>query len=159
MQIQDNTVVSLNYKMVNTDGQLIDQNVEPIVYLHGGYDNILPAVEAALAGKQAGDKISVDLPPEDAFGFYDPQLMREEEISAFPPDIEVGMQFETLDEATGEPLLFTVKAIEAGRVTLDGNHPLVGMHLRFDTEILEVRAASDEEVTHGHAHSAGGHHH
>jgi len=159
MQIQQNSVVTLNYKMFNADGQLIDQNAAPIVYLHGGYDNILPAVEAALENKKAGDQVVVELSPEDGFGEYDADYMREEEVSAFPPDIEIGMQFETLDETTGEHLLFTVRAIEDGKVTLDGNHPLAGMHIRFETEVLEVRAATDEEVAHGHVHGEGGHHH
>ncbi len=159
MQIKANTVVSLNYSMFNMEGQLIDQNREPIVYLHGDYDNILPAVEASLEGKQAGDKVSVLLQPEDGFGDVIPEFVREEDISAFPPDIEVGMMFETRDPETEETMQFRILSIDAGVVKLDGNHPLAGMTIRFDTEVLEVRAATDEEVVHGHAHGVGGHHH
>ncbi|MBC3916083.1 peptidylprolyl isomerase [Undibacterium sp. CY18W] len=159
MQISQNTVVSLNYAMYNAEGALIDQNQQPIVYLHGGYDNILPAVEAALEGKAAGDKVSVTLAPEEGFGEFDPGFVREEDISAFPPDIEVGMTFETRDPETEETMQFRVTAIDAGIVTVDGNHPLAGMTIRFEAEVIEVREASDEEVVHGHVHGEHGHHH
>jgi FKBP-type peptidyl-prolyl cis-trans isomerase SlyD len=159
MQIKANTVVSLNYAMYDMDGQLIDQNRDPIVYLHGDYDNILPAVEAALDGKVVGDKVSVVLAPEDGFGDLIPEFVREEDISAFPPDIEVGMMFETRDPETEETMQFRVTKIDAGIVTVDGNHPLAGMTIRFDTEVLDIRAATDEEVVHGHVHGEHGHQH
>ncbi|MFZ6766005.1 FKBP-type peptidyl-prolyl cis-trans isomerase [Undibacterium sp. Di26W] len=159
MQISKNTIVSLNYAMFNAEGALIDQNQQPILYLHGGYDSILPAVEAALEGKVAGDKVSVTLAPEDGFGEIDPGFVREEDISAFPPDIEVGMMFETRDPETEETMQFRVTVIDAGIVTVDGNHPLAGMTIRFEAEVIEVREASDEEIVHGHAHGEHGHHH
>lgn len=159
MQITQNTVVSLNYTMFSAEGEVIDQNQHPIVYLHGGYDNILPAVEAELEGKSVGDKISVTLAPEDGFGDYDDEFVREEDISAFPPDIEIGMMFETREPETGETMQFRVTAIDAGVVTVDGNHPLAGMTVRFDAEVLEVREASNEEMAHGHVHGEHGHHH
>ncbi|MDE2431161.1 MAG: peptidylprolyl isomerase [Burkholderiales bacterium] len=159
MQISQNTVVSLNYTMFNVDGEIIDKNHDPIVYLHGDYDNILPAVEAALTGKTVGERISVTLTPEQGFGDVDPSMVREEDISAFPPDIEVGMMFETRDPETEESQQFRVVAIDAGVVTVDGNHPLAGMTVRFDAEVLAIRAASDEEVVHGHVHGEHGHQH
>ena len=159
MQITPNTVVSLNYTMFNADGAIIDRNHDPIVYLHGGYDNILPAVEAALEGKSVGEKISVTLAPEDGFGDLDPNFIKEEDISAFPPDIEVGMMFETRDPETEETMQFRVTAIDAGVVTVDGNHPLAGMTIRFEAEVLDIRAANDEEIVHGHVHGEHGHHH
>ena len=97
MHIIPNSVVSLNYTMFNEEGNIIDQNQDPIVYLHGGYDNILPAVEAALDGKSVGDKVSVTLTPEEGFGEFDAQYVRQEDVGLFPPDIEVGMMFETRD--------------------------------------------------------------
>lgn len=159
MQITQNTAVTLNYTMFSAEGEVIDQNQQPIVYLHGGYDNILPAVEAALDGKAVGDKVSVTLAPEEGFGEFDPEFVREEDISAFPPDIEVGMMFETREPETGETMQFRVTAIDAGVVTVDGNHPLAGMTIRFDAEVLDVREATDEEVVHGHVHGEHGHHH
>lgn len=159
MQISKNSVVSLNYTMFDDEGTVIDQNQEPIVYLHGGYDNILPAVEAALEGETVGKVISVTMAPEDAFGEYDSSLLHEEDVGLFPPDLEVGMMFETRDPETEESAQFRVTAIDAGKVTVDGNHPLAGMSIRFDAEVLEVRAATEEEIAHGHVHGEHGHHH
>lgn len=159
MQITDNTAVSLNYSMFNVEGKLIDKNHEPIIYLHGGYDNILPAVEAALEGKTVGDTISVTMSPDEAFGEFDPSMVREEDIGLFPPDIEVGIMFETRDPETEESLQFRVTAIDAGKVTVDGNHPLAGMTIRFEATVLDVRAASNEEIAHGHVHGEHGHEH
>lgn len=159
MQITENTAVSLNYTMFNVEGKIIDKNHEPIVYLHGGYDNILPAVELALTGKSVGDSVSVTMVPEEAFGEFDPAMVREEEIGLFPPDIEVGIMFETRDPETEETMQFRVTAIDAGRVTVDGNHPLAGMTIRFEATVLDVRAASSEEIAHGHVHGEHGHEH
>jgi FKBP-type peptidyl-prolyl cis-trans isomerase SlyD len=159
MQISKNSVVTLNYTMFDDQGTVIDKNHQPIVYLHGGYDNILPAVEAALDGQTVGKVISVSMEPEDAVGEFDPSLVHEEEVGLFPPDLEVGMMFETRDPETEEAAQFRVTAIDAGMVTVDGNHPLAGMSVRFDAEILEVRAATEEEIAHGHVHGEHGHHH
>jgi FKBP-type peptidyl-prolyl cis-trans isomerase SlyD len=159
LKITPNSVVTLNYAMYDAQSNLIDQNVDPIVYLHGGYDNILPAVEAALDGKAVGDKVSVTMAPEESFGEVDPSLIHEEEVGLFPEDIEVGMMFETRDPETEESHQFRVTAIDAGMVTVDGNHPLAGMTIRFEAEVLAVRAASDEEVVHGHVHGEHGHNH
>lgn len=159
MKIAQDTVVSLNYTMYDQHNTLIDQNAEPIVYLHGGYDNILPPVEAALEGQAAGAKVSVNMSAEEAFGERDDSLLREEDVGLFPPDIEVGMVFETQDPETQEAYQFRITGIDAGKVSLDGNHPLAGMPLRFEATVLEVRAASDEEIEHGHVHGPHGHHH
>lgn len=159
MQITKNTAVSLNYTMFDAEGKVIDKNHDPIVYLHGGYDNILPAVEAGLEGKQAGDTVSVTMEPDDAFGHFDAELIHEEDIGLFPPDIEVGMMFETRNPETDESMQFRVTEIDAGIVTVDGNHPLAGMTIRFDAVVLEVRNASEEEIAHGHVHGEHGHHH
>lgn len=159
MQISMNSVVSLNYEMFDASGVMIDKNHDPIVYLHGGYDNILPAVEAALDGQDVGKTISVTMDPEDAFGEIDPSLVHEEDVGLFPPDLEVGMMFETRDPETGESAQFRVTAIDAGKVTVDGNHPLAGMQVRFEAHVLDVRPATEEEIAHGHVHGAGGHHH
>lgn len=159
MTIIANTAVTLNYAMFDADSNLIDQNQDPIVYLHGGHDNILPAVEAALEGKKVGDKISVTLSPEEGFGEIDPSLVHDEDVGLFPEDIEVGMMFETRDPETGESHQYRVTAIDAGLVTVDGNHPLAGMTVRFEAEVLDIRPASDEEIVHGHVHGEHGHHH
>lgn len=159
MKISKDTVVSLNYSMFDDKNRLIDKNEQPILYLHGGYDNILPQVEAALNGREAGEKIEVALKPGQAFGEIIPELIRVEDVGAFPNDLEIGMVFESIDPETGEPHQFRVTQIDAGKVVVDGNHPLAGMALRFEASVLEVRAATDDEVEHGHVHGPHGHHH
>ena len=159
MQVAMNTVVTMTYELKDAEGVVLETSDQPVAYLHGGYDNILPAVEAALDGKAVGDKVSVTLTPEEGFGEFDPQFVRQEDVGLFPPDIEVGMMFETRDPETEETMQFRVTAIDAGVVTVDGNHPLAGMTIRFDAEVLNIREASDEEIVHGHVHGEHGHQH
>src|SRR5262249_32431397 len=84
MNIFKNTVVTLRYSLYDADGKLVEKSAEPIVYLHGGYDNIFPKVEQALASKSPGDKVSVTLEPEDGFGEFDESLIRIEDTTKFP---------------------------------------------------------------------------
>lgn len=155
MKISKNTVINLNYKMFNEQGQLIDQNQEPIAYLHGGYDAIFPQVESALEGRAAGDTVRVSMSAREAFGEIDPSLIREEDIDLFPNDIDIGMMF----QSNGKDFPFRITKIDAGKVTVNGNHPLAGMALRFEATVLAVRAATPEEIEHGHVHGAHGHAH
>jgi len=161
MRIFKDTVVTLNYSLCDPDGALIEKSREPITYLHGGYDNIFPKVEAALGESQEGDKVSVVMEPDEAFGEYDEQLVRVEDTSKFPPSIKVGDQFEGAADGADEhdTTVYTITDIAEGKVVADGNHPLAGIRLRFDCEVMAVRPASKEEIMHGHVHGAGGHHH
>ena len=159
MQISKDTVVSLSYQLLGAEGGTIEKTDKPISYLHGGYDGIFPRVEEALEGKAAGFACEVRLEPDDAFGNYESGLVRVEPRSLFPAAIKVGMQFEGSAEDSGETRIYTVTAITADKVTVDGNHPLAGQTLVFSCKVTEVRAASGEELTHGHVHGAGGHHH
>ncbi|SMC25702.1 FKBP-type peptidyl-prolyl cis-trans isomerase SlyD [Andreprevotia lacus DSM 23236] len=159
MQIAKNSVVTLHYEMFDVEGKLLDKTEEPIAYLHGGYDNILPLVEEALEGKTVGDTIEVTMEADDAFGEYEPELVRQEERSVFPMPVEVGLMFEGEDDATGEVLLFRVTEVDGDKVTVDGNHPFAGMTIVFKASVSEVRAASAEELAHGHVHGPHGHHH
>ncbi|HEY9102890.1 peptidylprolyl isomerase [Chitinimonas sp.] len=161
MEITKNSVVALQYEMFDAAGELLDQTQadEPMVYLHGGYDGIFPVVEEALHGKKVGDKIDVTMEPDDAFGEYDAELVRIEPQDVFPEEIEVGMMFEADDPESGDVMLFTVTEIADGKVVVDGNHPLAGKRLRFVATVAEVRAASAEELAHGHVHGPHGHHH
>lgn len=160
MQIAKDTVVTLSYQVTDPDGNIIDDGHNPLVYLHGGYDGIFSRIEEALHGKDAGEKVVVKLQPEDAFGEYDAELVRVEPISLFPDNIEVGMQFERggEDEDSGD-MLYTITDIADDKVVVDGNHPLAGIALVFDMTIADVRAATSEELLHGHVHGPGGHHH
>ena len=160
MKIAQNTVVSVNYKLSDAQNNLIEDGAQPMVYLHGGYENTLPKIEEELDGKDVGYTSTIQIEPEDAFGDYDPNLVKVEERNRLPEPIEVGMQFEGMAEGgDDDPVIFTVTEIADDKVVLDGNHPLAGMALRFELAVTDVRAASDEEVTHGHVHGAHGHHH
>lgn len=158
-EIVKNSVVTLNYTVHDSDGNVIDDGQHPLVYLHGGYDGIFPVLEEALHGKKVGDKLVLKLQPEDAFGDYDEELVLIEEVGQFPDNIEVGMSFERVGEDGEEDLVYRITDIADGKVVVDGNHPLAGMALVFDVSVSEVRPASSEEITHGHVHGAGGHHH
>ncbi len=159
MQITKDTVVTLRLKIADAaSGQPLDANPEPMAYLHGGYDNTLPKVEAALDGQQTGFKTVLTLAPEDAFGQKDEALLRTIPKSDFPPGVKVGGQLEGRTE-DGAAHAFTVVKIKGPQVLLDGNHPWAGKTLRFSLHVTDVRPASEEEITHRHVHGAGGHHH
>jgi FKBP-type peptidyl-prolyl cis-trans isomerase SlyD len=159
MQIAKNTVVSLTYELFDTDGKLIEKTDGPIDYLHGGYQGIFPLVEQSLAGKAAGETCRVRLEPDAAFGDYDAQLVHLEPRSKFPDAIAVGMQFEGRGVESGTSLVYTVTNIAEDKVVVDGNHPLAGKTLDFTGTVTLVRAATAEELAHGHVHGAHGHHH
>lgn len=159
MLIAKNTVVSLTYELAEAGGELIEKTESPITYLHGGHHGIFPMVEAALEGKQAGDQCSVTLQPDDAFGEFDEELIRQEPRGSFPADVKVGMRFEGHNENTGDSAVYTVTDINEAHVSVDGNHPLAGKTVVFSCKVTEVRKASKEELQHGHVHGPGGHHH
>jgi FKBP-type peptidyl-prolyl cis-trans isomerase SlyD len=162
MNIFSNTVVTISYRLYSAKGDLIEESPQPITYLHGGHHGIFPKVEAALAQKAVGDQCSVTLEPEDGFGEYNADLVRIEPQDRFPPEVKVGMQFEGHAGENGdddEGTVYTVTDIADGNVVVDGNHQLAGQRLRFDCTVLDVRAATAEELAHGHVHGAHGHHH
>lgn len=161
MKIAKDTVVSLNYELFDSSGELLERVEEQISYLHGGYDGIFPLVEEALHGKGVGEKISVTMQPDDAFGEYDHNLVEVESRSSFPKEVSVGMQFEGAPEASDEEdfILFTVVDVTDDEVTVDGNHPLAGKTLTFNCTVTGVRPATAEELEHGHVHEPGGHVH
>ena len=159
MQIAKNTVVTLSYRVVDSDGNLVDDGSQPLVYLHGGYDGIFALLEEALQGKDVGEAVEVKLQPEDAFGEFDADLVMIEERALFPDNIEVGMQFERATEEGDDGELYTITEIADDKVVVDGNHPLAGTALIFSCTVADVRPASAEEIGHGHVHGGGGHHH
>lgn len=164
MKIGKNSVVTAHYTLKDAQDNLIEEGQEPMVYLHGGYDNVFPKIEEALEGKEKGYSTIIQLNPEDAFGDYDAELVKVEPRERFPSPLEVGMQFEGMPEESdetedGDAHIFTVTDIADDKVVLDGNHPLAGIALRFSLTVEDVRAASDEEIAHGHVHGAHGHHH
>ena len=160
MKIAKNTVVTVNYKLSDAQNNLIEEGSQPMVYLHGGYENTLPKIEEELDGKEVGYSSTLQVEPDDAFGDYDAELVKVEDRKLLPEPLEVGMQFEGMaDGADDEPMIFTVTEIADDKVVLDGNHPLAGMALRFELSVVDVREATEEEIAHGHVHGAHGHHH
>ena len=158
MKIEKNTAVTLRFKVSDTQGKVIEDSADPTVYLHGGYGNTLPKIEAALEGQLAGYQITLQLPPEDAFGLRDENLVRTLPKSQFPPGVKVGGQLEGRGD-DGREQVFNVMKIKGDTVLLDGNHPLAGKELRFNVKVTGVRAASEEEIAHQHVHGEHGHHH
>lgn len=160
MQIAKNTVVTLNYSVTDSDGQIVDEGQQPLIYLHGGYGGVFDRIEEELQGKDIGDSLEIKLQPSEAFGDYDESLVEIEDRALFPDNIEVGMQFERADEdGEDEDMLYTITDIADGKVVVDGNHPLAGMALVFSCTVSSVRPATQEEVGHGHVHGPNGHQH
>jgi FKBP-type peptidyl-prolyl cis-trans isomerase SlyD len=158
MNITQDTVVTLTYKVADAKGLLIEASPEPMAYLHGGYGNTLPKIEAALDGQTAGFATTLELQPEDGFGVRDEGLVQTIPRTQFPPGVKVGGQLKGFGE-DGTEQVFNVMKIKGDTVHLDGNHPWAGKVLRFSIKVTEVRSASTEEITHKHVHGAHGHHH
>lgn len=158
MKIDKDTAVTIRLSVAESTGKVIQSGKTPIAYLHGGYDNLFPKLEEALQGQEAGFKATLDLAPEDAFGVRDESLLRTISKKDFPPGVKVGGQLQGYTDE-GEEQVFTVLKIKGDQVMLDGNHPLAGKALRVGVEVLSVRAATAEEITHRHVHGEHGHHH
>jgi len=160
VQAANQTVVSIDYTLKDDEGDVLDSSEAgaPLVYLHGA-DNIIPGLEAALTGKSAGEALTVVVSAEDGYGEYDESLVAEVERDRFPgaDEIELGDQFQA--NTPEGPRMVTVIGIDDEAITIDANHPLAGETLHFDVTIVEVRAATKEEIEHGHVHGEGGHHH
>ena len=153
MLITHPCVVSLTWKLQDTQGNLIDELQDPVEFFYGG-DDLLAKVEEALVDQEPGYSATLHLEPEHAFGDYNPALVFFEARSIFPDAIEVGMQFDGLPPGTttqGLPpdAIYTVTEVYTGHVVLDGNHPLAGIALRLDLIVRDVREATEEEIKAG----------
>ncbi len=154
--IAKDTAVRFNYILKDESGNVIDQSQgEPLAYLHG-HNNIIPGLEKELEGKSAGDSLTAVIEPADAYGEYQEQAVQQVPRANFQgvDNIQPGMQFQS--EAEGQVMLVTVTEVNDDTVTVDANHPLAGKKLSFDVEIVEVRAATEDELNHGHVHGVGG---
>ena len=153
--ISDGKVVEIHYTLTDDNGETLDSSdgQEPLAYLHGA-SNIVPGLEQQLAGRSMGDKVKAAVPPEEAYGEVMGEGPQEVERSNFPDDIEVapGMTFQVEGE-DGEPFVIWVVAVDGEQVFVDINHPLAGMNLNFDVEVVTVRPATEEEKDHGHPHT------
>jgi FKBP-type peptidyl-prolyl cis-trans isomerase SlyD len=159
--IADGLVVSFHYTLTDDDGSVIDSSSggEPLEYLHG-HGNIVPGLERVLTGKKVGDALKVSVAPKDGYGEHDPRGRGKVPRSSFPDDMEIepGMQFAG-EGPGGEQHVVWIAAVEKDHVVIDQNHPLAGRTLHFDVSVATVRAATTDELAHGHAHGAHGHHH
>jgi FKBP-type peptidyl-prolyl cis-trans isomerase SlyD len=160
MQVARDAVVLVHYTLTNDAGEVLDTSSggEPLAYLHG-HGHIVAGLEEALEGKAAGDKLKVALPAEKAYGLRDASLVQNVPKRAFQgvKELKAGMRFTAQTEQG--PRAVVITRVVGDMVTVDGNHPLAGVPLNFDVEVASVREATDEELTHGHVHGPGGHHH
>ena len=162
MKIEKNTIVSLRYKLTDAQNNVIEEPDSPMVYLHGGYEGTFPKIETLLDGQDVGYEATIQLEPSEAFGEYDPELLKIEPRTRFPEPLEVGMQFEGIPDANeeldlpeepdsdDEPLIYTVTDVADSQVVLDGNHPLAGMALRFWVQVEDIRVATEDEIQNRH---------
>jgi FKBP-type peptidyl-prolyl cis-trans isomerase SlyD len=160
MSIAQNSVVTIHYTLKDDAGEVIDSSREgdPIAYLHG-HGNLVPGLERELEGKNTGDKVNVSVTPDQGYGEYDKNLVQQVPRRAFQGigKVTVGMRLHA--QTPQGPRAVTVTRIVGDMVTIDANHPLAGKNLNFDVEITNVREATEEELSHGHVHGEGGHHH
>lgn len=157
MKITNNNVVSFHFTL-KVDGQTVESSFgdQPLVYLHG-HHAIVPGLEEALQDRLKGEKLNVTLPPEKAYGLRDEKLVQKVPRHQFPEDLKAGMQFQA-DTPQG-PMVITVTHVSDKEVAIDANPEMAGRTLNFEIEVMDVRAATEEELAHGHAHGPGGHHH
>lgn len=159
MQITKDSVVSIHYTLTDNAGTVLDTSVgnAPLVYLHG-HGNLIPGMETGLENRVAGEKLNLKIAPENGYGKRMEEFVQKVPMSAFNgQDVKVGMQF----EAGSQEQRYIVHVVEVNEteVTVDGNHPLAGVELNFDVEVIAVRSATADEIAHGHVHGEGGHHH
>ncbi len=156
MQITKNTVAAIHYTLRDNEGNVIDTSsgLEPLNYLHGA-GNLIAGMEEGLEGKSKGDKFQLKIEPAKGYGEKDPAMVQQVPRSAFgDQDVRPGMKF-----STNHGNVVTVTHVGLENVTVDANHELAGVELNFDVEVMEVRNATNEEISHGHVHGPGGHHH
>jgi FKBP-type peptidyl-prolyl cis-trans isomerase SlyD len=156
MQISKNKVASIHYTLRDNQGTVIDSSEgrEPLNYLHGA-GNLILGMEEGLEGKSKGDKLKLKIEPSKGYGEKDDTLVQQVPRSAFGgQEVKTGMRF-----STNQGGVVTVTKVGLDSITVDGNHPLAGVELNFDVEVMDVRNATQEEISHGHVHGPGGHHH
>jgi FKBP-type peptidyl-prolyl cis-trans isomerase SlyD len=159
MKITQNTVVQLHYQLSDENGLLESSaQSEPLLYLHG-HQNMLPAIEAALADKTVGDKLDLVLTPEQAYGERRDDAIQSVMVKHLQGAKKWKAGMSAVVETEQGPRQVTIVKMGMFKADVDTNHPLAGKTLTFNFEVLDVRAATDDEIAHGHAHGIGGHHH
>lgn len=156
MKITKHTVAAIHYTLKDNAGKVIDSSIsrDPLHYLHGE-GNLIPGMEEGLEGQEKGNKLELKISPEKGYGVRDEKLLQKLPRSSFGPEVvRLGMQFQS-----NNGMVVTVTDVGLSEVTVDANHELAGVELNFSIEVMEVREATTEEITHGHVHGPGGHHH
>jgi FKBP-type peptidyl-prolyl cis-trans isomerase SlyD len=158
VQVAKDKVVGIDYTLTDAKGAVIDSSKgRPLAYLHGS-GGIIPGLEQALEGKSEGEHFQVTIPPEQAYGLRDDSmLIYIPRKSLGKIKVEKGKQLEITTDRGRQ--IVTIVSIQRETVRVDANHALAGQTLNFDVKIVSVRDATPEEISHGHAHGAGGHHH
>ena len=147
--ITKDKVVTVSYRIADENGETVEQMDTPVSYLHGRDSGLFEKVEEALDGKAPGDIVSVTLKPDEAFGDWDPEKTFSDAIENVPPEYQtMGAKAEFMNE-NGESLEMTVTHVDAGTVTLDGNHPLAGKTITFHVKVIDARDATPEEIRNG----------
>ncbi len=159
MKISKKKVGVIHYTLKNDKGVVLDSSdgQKPLSYIHG-MKNLIPGMEKALEGKVAGDKLDIVIPPEEAYGIRSEKLVNDVPIANFPEKehVKVGVQFQA--NTPEGPKVATVIKVEGETVSVDFNHPLADETLHFSIEIIEVRDATEDEISHGHVHGDGCNH-
>lgn len=146
IEVANDRWVRVRYRLFDAQGEALEAAEREWTYLHGGYGAVFPLIEQALEGAHAGDSRSVRLEPTDAFGDYDAALVQLAPRERFPEALERGMSFEGVPGEADDQRIHIVTDFTDDTVVLDANHPLAGMALRFELQVLEVRDASVEEI-------------
>jgi len=149
LTVKKNCVVTLDYTVFDTNNTLLDSGSQPLIYLHGGYNEVFHKIEKELEGKRIGDSIHLQLLPKDTFGEYRSNLVLIQDRSMFEDDLAVGQHVEMIfseDEEEEIMLVYTVSDIQEDRVILDANHPLAGITIMFDATVIGVREATTDEI-------------
>ncbi|KPJ95345.1 MAG: peptidylprolyl isomerase [Gammaproteobacteria bacterium SG8_11] len=142
-------VVSITYRILDEQGQLVEQSDIPIDYIHGADNDMFAKVEQALEGKTVGDTVEVVLPPEDGFGHVDPNMTFIDDIENVPPEYRHVGARPMFQNEHGDVTELVVSKIENGKLTVDGNHPFAGKTMTFNVDVIAIRDATEEELAGG----------
>jgi len=144
--IKNGKLVSLTYSICDQSGGVLEQSDLPVSYIHGGHTELIGGMDRAVAGKCAGDRVRLELGPDQGMGPYDPNLTSTDAVENVPPQFHhVGAEVQMQSES-GDVKTFYVTKIEDGRLTVDSNHSLASKDLQVRIEINEVRDPTEQEL-------------
>lgn len=153
MKVGQDTAVTIHYTLKGPDGQVLDTSIgrEPLTYLHG-HNQIIPGLEDRLEGAEAGSTLEIHVPAAEAYGLKDDDLVFPVPRAQFDPEVMLEPGTQVMTQGEHGPLVLTIVGVQGDTVLLDANHPLAGLDLDFSVHVVSVRAATPEEIAHGHVH-------